>query len=271
MLYSTIWEKLSESIVLDVTHRNFLTHTFGIEAIEDIRQFLCTDSQDIMTFYDWLFFPDMTFQKQIESILSGKNISAAAQSDLIDRLVKKDIQSKIRLDTKTYQTISIGPTIILPFVNRLRLTNCIPEILIDIPYPDENRKNYVLVYLRNATIEWTDTRCRFIYQIIESFLNNQEDLLEILPQMLNFCGQYQLNFIQELARRKRQLGQNLERFQNLQDLQEKHSMEFLVSSGIRSIHVDVLQSEAEIAIIDKVIFELNGGTGPLPLPNHFRF
>jgi hypothetical protein len=256
-LFATILEKLSETKCLDNCHRNFLSQTFGKESIDDILEFLSDDSQDIMTFYDWLFFPDVDFQKQIESILSGRNLSTIEQEMLIDSLVNQKIQSRIQLNSKTYQIISIGPIIIQTFVSRLRLTRFIPERLMNISYLDANQKNSVLVYLRNESIEWTDLRCDFICQIIQSFLNDQSDLFEILPQMLIFCGQYQNDFFQELVGRKNQLSQNLDRFKNLQSLQERHSMEFLLASGIRSIHVDILQSKAEIAIIDKVLFATN--------------
>ena len=254
MLYSALFKKLSAPICLDMTHRNFLSQAFGIASIDDIQNFLCTDSQEIMTFFDWLFFPDLTFQLHIESILSGSSISTADQDDLLDRLTKKKIQTSIQLDAKSFQTISIGPMIITPFISRLGLKRHIPKKFIDILYIDDNQKNRVLVYLRNEPIEWTDKRSRFISQIIQAFLHNPDELFDILPQMLIFCGQYQHNFMHELTRRKHQLLQNLERFQNVQALQEKHSIEFLVSSGVRSIHVDVLQSQAEIAIIDKVLY-----------------
>jgi len=257
LLFATILEKLSETKCLDKSHRNFLSQTFGIESIDEILEFLCDDSHEIMTFYDWLFFPDVAFQKQIESILSGRNLSTSEQENLIDRLVNQNIQSKIQLDSKNSQMISIGPTIITAFVSRLGLTRFVPEKFIEISYLDENQKNSVLVYLRNESIEWTDARCDFICQIIQSFLNNQLELFEILPQMLIFCGQYHCHFIQKLLGRKHQLSQNLDRFNNLQALHERHSMEFLISSGIRSIHVDVIQSKAEIAIIDKVLFAAN--------------
>lgn len=252
MLYSALLKKLSDPINLDTTHRNFLSQTFGIVSIDDIQAFLCTDSQEMMTFFDWLFFPDMTFQLQLEPILSGSCLASADQNDLIDRLTKKNIQARIQLDAETYQAISIGPMIIKPFINRLGLKRPIPQKFIDIQYMDDNQKNYVLVCLRNEPIEWTDKRIHFISQIILAFLSNQDELFEILPQMLIFCGQFQHNFMHELARRKHQLLQNLERFQNFQALHEKHSMEFLASSGIRSFHVDVRQSKAEIAMIDMV-------------------
>ena len=257
MLYATILNKLRETICLDTNHRNFLNQVYGLETLNDIQQFLCDDSQEIMTFYDWLFFPDLTFQMKIEALLSGQSITLADQSDLIDRLIKQNIQSKIYLDSKTFQAISIGPMIISPFVSRLRLQQHIPEKLARMPYKSAYQKNYVLVLLRNATIYWTDKRCQFIDQIIQSFLDNQKQLFEILPQMLIFCGQYQDSFIQELIRRKRHLAQNLERFQNLQALQEKHSMEFLISSGVRSIHVDVLQSAQEMENINSVLLKVN--------------
>ena len=258
MLYSIILEKLSEPIYLEKKHRNFLSQTFGVDSNDDIQQFICTDSQDIMTFYDWLLFPTMAFQKKIESVLQGRNISTADHTDLIHRLIKNNIQSKIQLDANTYQVITIEPMIISPFVNRLNLKRRIPDKLIGIHYQDENLKNGVFVYIRNEAIEWTEARCKFIFEIIQSFLDNHQELYEILPQMLLFCGQYQQNFSQELAKRKQHLSQNLERFKNFQSLQQKHSIEYLVSSGIRSIHVDVLQSKAEMAIIDKVLFEVFG-------------
>lgn len=256
MLYAIILKKLQETISLDSEQCHFLNQIFGLKTIHDIQQFLNEDSQEIMTFYDWLFFPDLNFQMQIETVLSGQNITDAAQSDLIERLTKKNIQTKIRLDSKTYQTIFIGPTIISAFVSRLRLQRHIPEKLIHISYKTDHQKYCVLVLLRNATIDWIDKRCQFIYQIIQSFLDRPEKLFDILPQMLIFCGQYNDHFIQELGRRKNQLAQDLDRFQNLQALQEKHSMEFLMSSGVRSIHVDVLQSEREMAIIRSVLFRI---------------
>ena len=253
MLYSAIHEKLSETIFLDKTHRDFLSQLFGIASIDEIRNFLCDDSQDIMTFFDWLFFPDLAFQMKIESILLGRNISSVEQSALIDRLIQKKIQSRIQLDLNTYQPIFLEPMIISTFVNRLGLNRYIPEKLIDISYIDEHQKKCVLVHLRNEIIEWTNNRCVFIHQVIHSFLNNQEDLLDLLPWAVRFCGQYEKDYIQALVRKKHQISQSLERFQNLKALQEKHSMEFLLSSGIRSIHVDVIQSKAEITIIDKIL------------------
>jgi hypothetical protein len=257
LLYAALLKKLREPIHLDISHRNFLSQTFGIESIDEIRDFLCADSQDNMTFFDWLFYPDETFQVQIESILSGSHISAAEQDDLIDRLAKNNIQTTIQLDATTYQSIILGPMIISPFISRLGLKRHIPKELIEIQYINEIQKNHVLVYLRNETIDWTDNRRYFINRIILAFLSNQDELLNVLSQMLNFCGQYQHNFMHELTRRKHQLLQNLERFQNFQTLQEKHSMEFLVSSGIRSIHVDVRETKAEIAVIDNVLLAVH--------------
>jgi len=273
LLYAALLEKLTEPICLDKSHRDFLNQVFGIKSIDEIQQFLCNDSQDIMTFYDWLFFPDMAFQKKIESILSGRNISISAQSDLINRLVKKNIQTKVQLDSKIYQMIPIGIMIIEPFVRRLNLNCCLPDNFIEFQFPDNQLKNCVLVYLRNASIEWTESRCRFICKVIQSFLNDQEALIEILPRILIFCGQYQDQFHLELTKRKRQLSQNLERFKNHQALQEKHSFELLMSSGVRSVHVDVYQSEAEISMIDSVLFKVYDENDmlSLPLPHHSMF
>jgi len=260
LLYSALLEKLSETIYLGKSHREFLSQLFGIESVDEILIFLSDDSQDIMTFYDWLFFPDVSFQMKIESILLGRKISTREEANLIDRLIQKNIQSMIQLDEKTKQMIRIGPVIISAFVNRLGLKRHIPKKIIDIPYIDQHQKISVLIHLRNENIEWTENRCNFVHQVIHTFLDDLEELLIMLPWVVRFCGQYQQDFMQELARRKSHISQSLERFQNLKALQEKHSMEFLLSSGIRSIYVDEKQSKAEIAMIDKILFFTNQGT-----------
>jgi len=253
LLFQAILDKLYEPRYLDSSQRSFLYQTFGLDNTDDILEFFSSGSQDVMTFLDWLFFPDITFQRHIESILSGKSLSKTTHSALIDQLCSAKITSTIQISSQQNLTIVIEPELISTFVFRLALHRFIPDQFHQISFKNDFQKHSIFVYLRNQALSWTDERADFICQIIRKFMDRPEQLFDILPQMLIFCGHHQSNFLRALEKKKQQLVQNLHRFQNLQALQEKHSMEFLISSGVRSIHVDVSNTENEIEMINNIL------------------
>ncbi|MBF0450528.1 MAG: hypothetical protein HQK75_07485 [Candidatus Magnetomorum sp.] len=270
LLYPLIQKKLCQDKPLDSKHRFFLSNTFGLNSFDDIRTFLVAEPEEAMSFYDLLFSPDETFQIQLEPLLSREVISIADRSQLIDRLSTSNLTATILFEQSLQGlTVTIDPIIISAFIYRLHLSRTIP-ISIRKMLPEKDQQQWrVLVQLRNEAIPWTEKRSDFIARIIQTFLDD-DAFPNILSDMLHFCKECedQSDFVYQLKKRKRQLSQNLNRYQHGQALYEKHSMEFLMVSGIRPIHLDVEKTNKTIRIIDKVLNDLFG-TNEFILPENY--
>ena len=254
--YSIICEKLCQDKNLDISHRSFLSSLWGVSSNNEIYDFLCNEPQEAMPFFDLLFFPDESIQLKIEPLLNSNPISYTTQSYLIDKLSSNLMTANIILDDSTKFSWQIDPMIIKNFVSRLNLTQKIPENIKKIFNNDDNFQWNLYVLLRSNNIIWTDECCEFIEKIIRSFFKDKE-LFGILTSMLKFCAEcgYKGDFFDQLKKRKRQHVQNLHRHKHSQNLHERHSKEFLNSSGIRPVHVDVKKTNISIQIIDKVLNE----------------
>ena len=253
-----IQEKLCEQIVIHEDHRHFLSHAFGLETSTEIHDFLLRDSEETLTFMDWLLFPDLAFQLRIESVLDGGHIFFDQQSRMIEQLISENIKTNIQIDNKLETNISLNPEIIANYVYRLGLTRIIPEKLRTIRFTDNHQKYSVWIQLRNDEIHWTDQSIDFVYQIIEGYQAKPQERHDILAYAIKLCSECKdtTDYFDQLKKKKHTLIQNIQRFQHAQALQEKFSMEFLITSGVRAAHVDIVQTNAEIAIIDQILMEV---------------
>lgn len=260
LLYDIICDQLCQDKPIDSSHRSFLANAWGLHSDSEIREFLISEPQEAISFYDLLCFPDEAFQVKIEPLFISDTISMADQSYLIDRLSTSRLTTNILFE-KNCQNFNwqIDPMMISTFVSRLNLTQRISQNIRNIFVKRDSRQWPLYVLLRNKNIKWTDESCEFIERIIQTFLGDN-DLSKILIHMLEFCAEcgHQGDFLNQLKKRKRQLVQNLHRYKHSQDLHEKHSMEFLVSSGIRPVHVNVEDTNTAILFIDRVLKDVFG-------------
>ena len=259
-LFIAIKKKLTQDIILDTCLRNFLVNTYNLSSDKEIKQFLKNEPDESISFIDLLFSPDIAFQIQIEPLISPKKFSDEDVSQLIHQLVTSNLIANINFDFTTESlSIQIPSEIVSSFIHRLNLNYEIPQALQNILTDNNPLKWQTLVQLRNEKMNWTKEVTDFISHLLETFLKDDQ-LTEIMAYMLSLCSEIneQEKFLSGLKRKKRQLIQNLYRYNHGQALIEKHNMEFLLLSGNRSVHVDEKQTKKQILIIDKVLNELFG-------------
>jgi hypothetical protein len=255
-LFDVIHTKLSQKNVLEPDIRYFLLNVYGLDSDEEIRYFLVNELDEAISFFDLFLSPDEKFQIQIERLLPVKGLSENDVADLIHCLSKSNLSATILFEHPIKQlSINIPFEIITSFVHRLYLNRKIPSHIRDVLTTDNLQKWRIFVQLRNKKMNWTDQKSDFIARILQIFLNDRQ-LNEILSYMLNFCTEHQdkqEDYLFLLKQKKRQLIQDLYRYNHGQALHEKYNMEYLLLSGIRSVHVDVDKTNLYISIINKVL------------------
>jgi hypothetical protein len=266
VLAAEIKKILSTGIDLseDVVH--YIDSTFSNPTIEELQAILADDANcEKDSLIELLFFPDESFQVQLEEILEQHRHQDEDKNKILTYLCQDALQVTFRfVDDRGALKLQIPEEVIHQFLIRLKISKHLDANLIESirNYGDAQNTNHFKVKIRNSRFSPSDSITGFLCRFFEKIGSSSNDIFECLEFVLGFLDEIKKDddVYQALMGKKKFYFISLQKAKKMDARLEKYNIETLMAQGQRVALIDQADAQKKMQIIDRISRAVFGKT-----------
>ena len=266
VLAAEIKKILSTGIDLseDVVH--YIDSTFSNPTIEELQAILADDANcEKDSLIELLFFPDESYQIQLEEILEQHRHQDEDKNKILTYLCQDALQVTFRfVDDRGALKLQIPEEVIHQFLVRLKISKHLDANLIESirNYGDAQNTNHFKVKIRNSRFSPSDSITGFLCRFFEKIGSSSNDIFECLEFVLGFLDEIKKDgdIYQALMAKKKFYFISLQKAQKMDARLEKNNIETLMAQGERVALIDQADIRKKMLIIDRISRAVFGKT-----------
>ena len=266
VLAAEIKKILSTGIDLseDVVH--YIDSTFSNPTIEELQAILADDANcEKDSLIELLFFPDESYQIQLEEILEQHRHQDEDENKILTYLCQDALQVTFRLvDDRGVLKLQIPEEVIHQFLVRLKISKHLDANLIESirNYGDAQNTNHFKVKIRNSRFSPSDSITGFLCRFFEKIGSSSNDIFECLEFVLGFLDEIKKDddVYQALMGKKKFYFISLQKAKKMDARLEKYNIETLMAQGQRVALIDQADAQKKMQIIDRISRAVFGKT-----------
>ena len=266
VLAAEIKKILSKGIDLseDVVH--YIDSTFSNPTVSELQAILADDANcEKDSLIELLFFPDESFQIQLEEILEQHRHQDEDKNKILTYLCQDALQVTFRLvDDRRALKLKIPEEVIHQFLVRLKISKHLDANLIESirNYGDAQNTNHFKVKIRNSRFCPSDSITGFLCRFFEKIGSSSNDIFECLEFVLGFLDEIKKDsdVYPALMAKKKFYFISLQKAQKMDARLEKFNIETLMAQGERVALIDQADIRKKMLIIDRISRAVFGKT-----------
>jgi hypothetical protein len=259
LLADQIAKILSAEIVLDKRTMDFIDATLAAPSADALAEILSdSENSEADAVYQLLFFPDESIQERLEPILEQNTYDDQGGCAVIDLLMQKQLQTRIRLPERDAEIpIRIPDSALRRFVLRLHITRHIDQQVSQTLarcIPDKKEVCRIRVRLRNARFTPAPETQAFLCRFIENIYPSKELFEQALPLVLDLLDQTppETEIDAALMVKRQRCLRMLHQAAQIDRALAGHSVEALMLQGISIPAINIEEIRKNIDTLDRV-------------------
>ncbi|MEW6671249.1 MAG: hypothetical protein AB1427_06065 [Thermodesulfobacteriota bacterium] len=257
----TIWR---QGLTLSPDALHYIDSTFSNPSLQELERILCDESDcEKDSLLELIFFPDLSFQAQIEDLLENCDVTAEDEERLARALAAKRLHTVLLFpDGRGRLPLAVPDWAIARFISRLHISKKPEPDLVDairrhVPQPYQA---LCRVRLRNARLTFTRNKISFLIVFFEKMAVEFRIVLEAYDFLLSFFEELEddADLYRTLMQKKRFFFQNLQKARRLEVQLKSSNMETLLLQGVRMTHFNMDEARRRMGLIDKIGYAVFG-------------
>lgn len=240
---------------------HFIDSTFLNPSLKDFKAILAEpENGEVQSLLELVFFPDETFQIQLESLIARMDLREKDEKSLIEYFRTTSPSTRLFLpEGRGVLTLSLPGRCVPSFIKRLHISKKMSpalEKVVDRHVPAKFQ-DHVKVKLRNSRFEQTDRRIAFLDRFFEKMESQTDDFSDIFDCMglvfdLFHETRRDEKIFQGLGKKKKFFFRNLQTAAKYERQLAASNMEILLLQGKNRPYIDKADTQKKMALIDKI-------------------
>ncbi len=255
---------LREGIKISGDMLHYIDSTFSHPSAESLEAVIADESDcERDSLMSLIFFPDESFQAQLEEFLETQDFHKADEDKVADEIFARFPETLLHFpDHRGILKIPMPESAAAQFVSRLNISKKTDKRLIGAinRHAAEACRSLLKVKLRNARFVCTENRILFLCDFFEKADTPSSDIGNLMDFISGFFDELRddRDIFQALADKKKFCFHNLQKQTDAEEQLKKNTMETLISQGVRIPYTDKADTLNKIAMIDFISFTVFG-------------
>lgn len=266
------WKKIESAVealwrqglALSPDTLHYIDSTFANPSLQELQAVLQDDSDcEKDSLLELLFFPDQTFQIQLEDLLESHDFEKEDEEKISCALIAKRLQTTLFFPSDRGRlNLTVPDWAVGRFVSRLnisrKLAPCLTEaIRVHAPQPQQA---LLKVKLRNSRFPLTDNKIAFLCLFFEKMTVEFTIMLSAYDFLLSFFEEIEddTDMYLALIRKKRFYFHCLKKAQRFSEQLKSSNMETLLLQGVRMSYVHADEIRRWMGLIDRICYAVFG-------------
>jgi hypothetical protein len=265
-LAEKIASAIGQGIKLSADTLHYIDSTFSNPTPNEIADIIKDDSDcETDSLIELIFFPDESFQVQLEDLLERSNFGTLEERYIRDWLLSNRIETTLHFpDDRNPLKLKMPHSVIEPFISRLNISRRLdPKLLLSINENiSANLRPSVKVKLRNFAKMPIGQKINFLCDFFKKMDAKDDQFLECLDFTLYLLADFEPNaeVYPALMERKRFYFKILKKAEKFEEKLKKNNMETLLLRGNRMPYINKSEAREKMRLIDKISLAVFGQT-----------
>ncbi|MBN1931181.1 MAG: hypothetical protein JW786_06185 [Desulfobacterales bacterium] len=248
----------------EVVH--YIDSTFSNPSIKELEKIIKDESNcERDPLIELIFFPDESFQVQLEELLEKGAFQTADEEKIINIISSKKPQTILKFpDQRGSLKLELPESATTQFIGRFHISKQFNKNLIEIidHFVVEQHRNIVKVKLRNSGFKQTENKIDFLCSFFKKVNSKNILYFEMLNLLLSFLNELQddTDIFKALMNKKIFYFKGVQRAKKIEEQMGKGNFEIWMSQGLRMPYVDKNDLLNKMGLIDRISLAVFGRT-----------
>ena len=257
----TIWR---EGLALTPDALHYIDSTLLNPSLPELKDILCDETNcEKDSLLELIFFPDQTFQVQLEDLLEGHDFGAEDEEKLSRALIAKRLQTTLLFPAgRGSLTLAVPDWAIGRFISRLNISKKLDPALVDAirRYVPRPYQALCKVKLRNTRFKFTPNKISFLTVFFKKMAVEFGIVFSAYDFLLAFLDELKddTDLYRALTQKKRFYFQNLQKAERFSAQLKNSNMETLLLQGVRIPYINTEEARRRMDLIDRICYAVFG-------------
>ena len=248
----------------EVVH--YIDSTFSNPSIMELEKIIRDESNcERDPLIELIFFPDESFQVQLEDLLEKKAFQKADEEKVARTLSLKKPQTILKFpDQRGSLKLELPESAATQFIARFHISKQLNKNVLEAIDNSvvEQHRNTVKVKLRNSSFKQTDNKIDFLCSFFKKMSSKNIQYFKMLNLLLGFLDELQddTDIFKALMNKKIFYFKGVQRAKKIEEQMQKGNFEIWMSQGLRMPYVDKDDLLNKMGLIDRISLAVFGRT-----------
>jgi hypothetical protein len=257
----TIWR---EGLVLTPDAQHYIDSTLLNPSLPELKDILSDETNcEKDSLLELIFFPDQTFQVQLEDLLESHDFGAEDEEMISRALIAKRLQTTLLFSAgRGSLALAVPDWAIGRFISRLNISKKLDPALVDAirRYVPRPYQALYKVKLRNTRVKFTPNKISFLNVFFKKMKAESGIVFSAYDFLLAFLDELKddSDLYRALTQKKRFYFQNLQKAQRFSAQLKNSNMETLLLQGVRIPYINTEEARRRVDLIDRICYAVFG-------------